>query len=90
MLGWAGGHCTLRLGRLVDGVLAQLSIKPQLHADEGLSAFLGQLAPRFGPGQHVTHAPLRQTKYLNHKEEETKRNMLLCSTGLCLQDLTTA
>lgn len=39
--------------------LAQLVQQPQLHADEGLAALLGQLAPGFGSGQHVAHAALR-------------------------------
>lgn len=40
--------------------LAELIEQPQLHADEGLPAFLGQLAPGFGSRQHVTDAALRE------------------------------
>lgn len=45
--------------------LAQLVQQPQLHADEGLTTFLGQFAPGFGSGQHVAHAALRQTEHLS-------------------------
>ena len=44
--------------------LAQLVQQPQLHADERLPALLGELAPRLGSGQHVTHTALRQTQDL--------------------------
>lgn len=50
-------------GLLADP-LAQLVCQPQLHADEGLPTFLGQLAPRFGPRQHVTHTALGQSQHL--------------------------
>lgn len=50
--------------RRLAEALAQLVQQPQLHADEGLPAFLGQLAPGFGPGQHVAHAALRKPQDL--------------------------
>lgn len=40
--------------------LAQLAVEPELHPDEGFTAFLRQLAPRLWPGQHVTDAALGQ------------------------------
>lgn len=46
--------------------LAELIQQPQLHADEGLPAFLGQLAPGFGSRQHVTDAALREPQHLRH------------------------
>lgn len=54
----------LALDLVLAQALAQLVQQPQLHADEGLAALLGQLAPGFGSGQHVTHAALRQTEHL--------------------------
>lgn len=50
-------------GLLADP-LAQLVCQPELHADEGLPTLLRQLAPRFGPRQHVTHAALGQSQHL--------------------------
>lgn len=55
-------------GELVES-LSQLVQQPQLHADEGFPAFLGQLAPGFGPRQHVTHTALRQTQHLERTPE---------------------
>lgn len=44
----------------LDGqdALAQLAVQPELHPDEGFSAFLGQLAPWLRPGQHVADTAL--------------------------------
>lgn len=50
-------------GLLADP-LAQLVCQPELHADEGLPTLLCQLAPRFGPRQHVTHTALGQSQHL--------------------------
>lgn len=50
-------------GLLADG-LAELVREPQLHADEGLSPLLCQLAPGLRPGQHVAHAALGQAQHL--------------------------
>lgn len=44
--------------------LAQLAVQPELHPDEGFAAFLGQLAPRLRPGQHVADAALGQAQHL--------------------------
>lgn len=54
----------LVLDLVLDQALAQLVQQPQLHANEGLAALLGQLAPGFGSGQHVAHAALRQAQHL--------------------------
>jgi len=58
---------TYSTGRAQRGqhAVAQLPVEPQLHADEGLPALLGQLGPGLGAGQHVTHAALRQTQHLH-------------------------
>lgn len=44
--------------------LAQLAVQPELHPDEGFAAFLGELAPRLRPRQHVTDTALGQAQYL--------------------------
>lgn len=58
------------LGGVVWGTgtdaLAQLVLHPELHADERLSALLGQLTPGLWPGQDVTHTTLRKAQHLHN------------------------
>lgn len=60
---------TLRwVGRLANS-LAQLIREPQLHPDERLPPFLGELAPWLGPGQHVAHTALGQSQHLQQRRD---------------------
>lgn len=63
---------TLGGGRLLADALSQLVCQPELHADERLPALLRQLAPRFGPRQHVAHAALGQAQHLGTAQGYTR------------------
>lgn len=67
-----------------QNTLAELSIQPELHPDEGFSAFLGQFAPWFWPGEHVADAALGQAQHL---EKQAKRSShQLPEISVMLQD----